>query len=220
MNSLAMALLLVVGCYAPRLSEGGFSCPGGSCPSGQTCFSGQCYRHEPPRADGGPAETGQPDLPPIKRAVGEPCLGMSVGGIQTDDCVAGATCVSGNVQSICLATCANDQGCSAGVSCENRNGMSVCGLPAATCDPLTPVAATGCPSGRICYLEDTRTICEIASGEGQRVPCLYSRECLPGFTCATVGPGVGRCQQVCSPASICSGRSSCMLTSGQLGYCF
>jgi hypothetical protein len=218
MKILALGFLLVVGCYSPRLSEGGFFCgPSETCPSGQRCYSGKCYSQQPV-TDGGQADIGLPEVPPVRRDVGDPCTATVVGGVRTDNCVPGATCVAGNVQEICMTTCSNDQGCSGGTTCENRGSAQVCGLPAMTCDP---VARTGCPSGRTCFLEDTRTICEIESGDGQQqTDCLHSRECLPGYTCATAGPGVGRCYRVCSTTSVCTPGTTCMLTVDLLGYCF
>ena len=96
-------------------------------------------------------------------------------------------------------------------------------LPATDC---TPNPSSGCPAQRVCYLVDTnpagdRTICDISAGQGkQNMSCRYARDCFPGYTCATTGPGVGRCWPVCTlPGGSCPGVLTCQDVGKAYGYC-
>ncbi len=155
---------------------------------------------------------------------------------RTDDCVPGLIGIFGNGPSYCLQLCRTDKDCSTGIHCEKRvidsTGTfmaSVCGLPNAHCDP-TSATNSGCGPNRTCYLVtpdatagDT-TICEILSGSGLRnSSCQYSRDCLPNFTCADVGPGAGTCLPVCANAATtgqCPTATSCQDFGQTYDYCY
>ena len=158
---------------------------------------------------------------------------------RTDDCIPGLIGISGNSGSYCLSLCRTDNDCSPGIHCEQRliesaGGSaehfvaSVCGLPSTPCDP-TSDTNSGCPPNRPCYLVtpnaaagDT-TICEISSSDGRNVSCQYSRECLPKYTCADVGPGAGVCLPVCAHAAStaqCPTATTCQNFGKEYDYCY
>jgi hypothetical protein len=231
----AVCLLLLgfmVGCFNPDIHNGGLACgPGGSCPEGFVCSSGACYNRLPTAptvdaavgtggSDGQTVEVGQSLI-----RIGDSCDLIMAGGVVTDRCVPGSVCVEGNVWHICMAVCSTSQDCTGGAVCERRRRaqtsaaeVSVCGLPTVTCNPIAGVVS-GCPSGRYCYVDAPRTVCEITSGDGQQSPCLYSRDCLPGYLCAADGPGAGRCYPACTAGSTCPRMTTCSAMTG-LGYCF
>ncbi len=226
--------LLLLGCFNPHVNEGGFACgPGGACPSGQQCYSGSCWSAPPPAgrdsgldslttdlsslgdpADGHPeAEDPAPPTPRV-RALGETCGPMNVGfANRSDDCASGLVCVQGTFGATCFALCAPGE-----TRFIDPGGptAAVCALAESPCDPI---AKTGCPVERTCYVSGGSTICETQSGDGARqTACTYPRDCLPGLTCAT-GPGAGYCQTVCSAAAGCA-RGTCQITAGAtFGYC-
>jgi hypothetical protein len=222
-------LLLAVGCFNPNYRDGNLQCgPGASCPAGMMCFvDGLCYTHQPiviPDASAPETSTAAdvtPEAPVVKRQFLEPCDAFGSGTpSRTDNCDTGLVCVDGNVGSTCLRRCTTGLDCG-GMTCEQRQvdlqvaaTSLICGLPATTCDPVGGV--TGCLSGRTCYLEAGRTICEITTGEGANSSCLHSRECLPHYTCASSGPGFGRCLPACANGSLCPGATVCQVD----GYCF
>ena len=157
---------------------------------------------------------------------------------RTDDCVPGLIGIVGNVGSYCLHLCRTENDCAPGLHCEQRliegdNGhfaAFVCGLPSnpTPCDPLSDTNS-GCPANRPCYLVtpnaaagDT-TICEISSGGKHNVSCQYSRECLPKYTCADVGPGAGVCLPVCANAASttqCPTATTCQNFGKEYDYCY
>jgi hypothetical protein len=153
---------------------------------------------------------------------------------RTDDCQPGLIGISGSSGAYCLKLCRTDNDCGSGGHCEQRvidnKGSfvaSVCGLPNAMCNP-TSGTNSGCPAGRTCYLVtpdpagDT-TVCEITSSDGRNNSCQYSRECLPLYTCADVGPGAGTCLPVCAHAATtgqCPTATSCQDFGQQYDYCY
>jgi len=171
-----------------------------------------------------------------RRAAGEPCSPKYLdSGERSDDCLAGLVCIMGDVIPLCFPLCRRDDDCPGGSVCEVRateptRGFlaSVCSLPRATCDPI---ALTGCLAGRTCYLTgldpvagDT-TICDIVGSDRTNGACAASHECLPGYTCPTVGPGAMHCRRICARGtgsqgcSAGAGPETC-LDYGQLyGYC-
>lgn len=230
MRALLLASL-VASCYSPQYVDGGLKCaPGGLCPEGMACYSGACWTHSPiVTGDGAAPDVVAPDSAgetiPTVRFVGQPCDPSNVGtSARTDNCAGGLVCVDGNAGSTCFKRCASNVDCGDAV-CEQRQvdvttGASqlVCGPSASPCDP---VARTGCSTGETCYLSSARTVCETTSGDGQQTSCIYSRECLPGYTCATSGPGAGRCFPVCAVVGgACPGVLSCQAASGSYSYCF
>ena len=165
------------------------------------------------------------------RDLGEPCDPGNAGTpTRFDNCRSGLACVDGDMGAFCLKLCRGDVDCGDGIRCEQRRldtqgttVVSVCGLPATDC---TPTTISGCPAQRTCYLVDTnasgdRTICDISAGQGkQMTSCRYARDCFPGYTCATSGPGVGRCWPVCTlPGGNCPGVFTCQNVGKTYGYC-
>lgn len=242
---LATCLMVAPGCYRPSIVDGGLFCgPGTSCPEGFMCVLEHCYRagadasrpdtSPETRADGSPDNTnvdagservdaggGRPE-----RGLGETCDPINAGtSNRSDNCAAGLVCVDGNVGSLCFERCTMGDPCASGTACERRQieiggpNVMVCGLPATICSPVAPPA--GCLPQRTCYLRGGVTICEISSGElPQQTACSYSRDCLPGTTCAT-GPGAGYCRRVCSGTSPCPSALTCQMSgNAAYGYCY
>jgi hypothetical protein len=144
-----------------------------------------------------------------RRAAGEPCSPMNLdSGDRSDDCLPGLVCIVGDFIPLCFPLCRRDDDCPEGGVCEERatdptQGFlaSVCSLPRATCNPI---AMTGCSAGRSCYLTgfdpvagDT-TICDIVGSDRTNGACAASHECIPGYTCPTVGPGALHCRRLCA----------------------
>ena len=230
-----------MGCFNPHVKEGGFACgPGGACPSGQQCYSGSCWSAQPtafvrdsgldipatdlptvedpadehPEAED-PAVGVDPAPTPNVRMLGETCNPSNVGfANRSDDCASGLVCVQGNFGATCFALCAPGE----------KRYIDPGGPTAAVCtlaeSPCDPIAMTGCPVGRACYISGGSTICETQTGEGVRqAACSYPRDCFPGLTCAT-GLGFGYCQYACSASAGCA-RGTCQITAGAtFGYCF
>lgn len=230
MKSLTLTALLLVGCFDPHYVDGGLRCaPGGECPEGFACYSGACWSHEPPvtpTPDASvPAVDGAtPEAPALVRYLGQPCDAINAGTARrSDNCAGGLTCVDGNAGATCMRLCSSNSTCG-DATCELRRvdantgaTASVCGPTATTCDP---VARAGCPGGTTCFLQGARTICETTSGDGQQSSCLYSRECLPGYTCAASGAGAGRCFPACATTDpTCPYPAACQSSASAWSYC-
>jgi hypothetical protein len=227
------------GCYRPSVVEGGLFCgPGPSCPEGFRCIGDRCYRSgwdgslPDTRPDGGsdrqPGDSGAEGGGVVKnRPLGESCvLGNRGTPDRTDDCMAGLVCVDSTKASQCFKRCSGTADCG-GAACETRlieaGGTvtaKVCALPPTACDPTMSLGH--CPHNGICYLTTaTETTCEITSGGGSREdPCTYSRDCLPGLTCATVGPKPRYCYPTCLTASPKCPAGQCQPTTETYSYCF
>ena len=170
------------------------------------------------------------------RDVGETCDVLNAGTAKrTDNCLPGLLCVEGNADAICMKLCRGDADCAAGVSCESRRieptsaySTTVCGLPAATCNPLSG-AVSQCQGARTCYLitgagAADRTVCDISSGDSTNgASCKLPSDCLPGWTCPLSGDGASRCQPVCShdstPPNACPRGLTCRTGSGTYDIC-
>ncbi len=222
--------LCVAGCFTPSIQDGGFVCAaGGACPQGFSCIQDHCWSDYGPGPDvvipvpdAGTDLVSLPEVGPTLRRLGETCDPVNAGTTQRhDNCGPGLVCIDGDSQSVCFQRCTGDAECGQ-ARCEERSAergavpARVCGLPPVTC---TPGDATSCPARRVCYLSETRTVCEISSGDNTRMACTYSRECLPGYVCAT-GIGAGYCQRACSIVDVCPSGTTCQLVAGTLGYCY
>lgn len=232
MKTWATIVVLVAGCYNPQVEDGGLKCAvGDRCPMGMGCYSGLCWYHQPlASSDAGVTETGAArdavaEAVPVVRFLDQPCDPVNAGTDgRTDNCSAGLVCVDGNVGSTCMKRCAANSECGDAM-CEQRRvdttlatTAQVCDPATATCDPVAPTA--GCVTG-VCYLSNARTVCETSSGDVAGGSCLYSRECIPGYTCATSGPRAGRCVPVCRGiAGACPAGLTCSAAADELGYCF
>lgn len=238
MLKILVSSLCLVGCFSPSIEDGGFACGrGDTCPQNYYCAQSRCWSYygpgpEPITPDAGSADVVSADLgvdsvstPEVAqplRLLGETCDPRNAGTAQrTDNCAVGLVCIDGNTQSVCFKRCTDSAECGQ-ASCENRSPepgaaeVSVCGLPAATCSPRD---LASCPGQRACYLSENRTVCEITTGDNVRMACTYSRECLPGYACAT-GAGAGYCRQMCDDVSLCPTGTTCRPVVGVLGYCY
>lgn len=228
-----VACVLATGCFEPQYVDGGLKCAtGGLCPEGMACYSGACWTHAPvvsvdaAAPDTISAADALVEALPTVRYLDQPCDPINAGtAARSDNCAGGLVCVDGNTGATCMRRCSSNAECG-DAACEPRSPDTsqatvalVCGPPTATCDP---VAYTGCPAGRTCYLSGARTVCETSSGDGQQTSCIYSRDCLPGYACAAAGPGAGRCLAVClSSSPTCPGISNCHSAQGYVyGYCY
>jgi hypothetical protein len=161
---------------------------------------------------------------------------------QHDNCTPGNICLSpdtGSGYAYCFPLCRSNLDCLGGVACGRRPIspiasatpvlVSVCDPEYLSCNPSSaapccnPLKLTGCPLGQYCYLVspdpqgDSRTVCEYTTGLGTRTPCNSSRDCYPGYGCASSG----NCQKVCDPnatTNTCDGRP-CTASGNQFGYC-
>lgn len=235
MTRTTIAVLLLSGCFSPQYQEGILHCAAnGQCPEGYRCYSTLCYTHEPVvvTPDASMPEAGPdviPEAPMTKRQLDDPCDVFNARTVdRADNCDVGLVCVEGNA-TICMQVCHDIAGECGQARCEQRQldplGAAtalVCGRPTAACDPTIAIGPTnGCASGRVCYLDGTRTICDTQSGDRQNVSCLYSRDCLPKYTCAVDGPGGGHCEVACmGSGGACPGGLSCLVMGDALGYCF
>lgn len=236
-TALFLLSLCTVSCFNPSYDDGGFVCvPGGSCPQGYSCLQGHCWNDNGPgpalvvldagvpdaTPDAGMDSTSPPEVAPVLRQLGETCDPRNAGtALRSDNCAAGLTCIDGNSQSLCFKRCVADAECGQ-ASCEERSPepnalpVRVCGLAPTTCSPTN---VGSCANQRICYISGALTICEISSGDNIRMACTYSRECFPGYTCAT-GVGAGYCRQACSATGLCPTGTTCQLVTDTMGYCY
>lgn len=225
------------GCFDPQYVDGGLKCgAGGTCPTGLSCRDGVCRLRGGVtnsdaavdlRAEAGPGPLDAiAEAAPIKKArsLGETCDPYDAGlPTRTDNCLAGLICVDGNSGSTCFRQCGGPADCG-GAACESRlvepggATVKVCALAPATCSPLS--ASTTCGSGKACYLVGPTTTCDPQSGDGRASDsCTFSRDCLPGFTCAE-GVGAGYCRRVCSADVTCTGLTCQRSPTNDYGYCF
>jgi hypothetical protein len=200
------------------------------------CRTGCCGQekctalNQPESAGGAAAKLGCSSLT-AERILGDPCV---VNGGQTprrsDNCEAGLVCINANTPQ-CLKLCRSAADCPTDTKCETRfidpSGSykaKVCGLPNTGCDPVGDDLV--CPPKQVCYLVKSTatgdtTICDIAFGAATTGACIDSRDCRPGYTCPTGGPGASNCWPVCDrTAPMCPLGSNCQTTGKRYDYCY
>jgi|GEM_PF-3074617 len=231
-------LVIAAGCFNPHYDEGAFACGTSGtaalptlCPSGQSCFGGRCYSHDPGDAGTGADRDANnrdvvQDVPAegILWELGHVCNPQGVGTDARNlmsNCQPPLVCVNGNMFANCFMPCTqvgSNAECDRS-NCETRPidpgtpAVPLCGWQPQPCDP---VAQTGCPVDYNCYLEGAVTICESSTGGIARGDaCTYSRQCLPNLTCAGQ-----TCRVPCNPGDSCSGGLGCRVEAGvAFGYC-
>jgi hypothetical protein len=130
------AVVLLVGCYNPKIGEGAFVCgPGGSCPSGFSCQEGRCYKGTATIGDGGA------DSPGTDGPAG--CVGPL-------PCTPPPTPVTGQCDPVCQTGCACNQRCTnpgSGNVCQGAGGANR--MLYESCDP----SRDACRPGAVCLPE-------------------------------------------------------------------
>jgi hypothetical protein len=132
----AAALVAAAGCYNPKIEEGAFSCPSGSCPSGFSCTLGKCYKNAPARADAGAdgaCQQNERECSPVTNPSGacDPVCQSGCGSC-SDKCTnngAGNVCVAATVPAAGnYDSCSPDRDtCTAGAVCLGEFNEQKCG---------------------------------------------------------------------------------------------
>jgi hypothetical protein len=212
-------------------------------PCDPVCQTGDCSDCQ--RAKCGMDNAGNPACVPLAetnlRSAQETCdPPVSGSSYQTDNCVAGAICLtSGGASSTannCFDLCrgpGDTTSCSTACTPrplwtgEANKQVYVCDPPYKTCgsasntccNPYNPTD-NNCQAGSVCYLlpskdgNNSQTVCEYAAGTS-RDSCTNSRDCLPKNVCAPPG----RCKRVCDAQNLCTAPGETCIFLGQYGYC-
>jgi hypothetical protein len=147
---------------------------------------------------------------------GEPCTPDS------NECAPGFACrreACGTNLGRCYRLCSSGSDCGppsvCGIDLHNvaatNAGLKGCNLgePVPACDPAL---AAGCsPTELACYLTNQQITCDCPGAMPSESPCIFSTDCAPGLTCASVS-GHYLCKPVCKAGTICpDATSSCIV---------